>query len=141
MQLPKFLKLMSMVTILALTYIHMQMQIVDLAYQGNKKERRIRQLVEENGRSAYKVLTLKSANHLGVAMLEKGSDMQFADANDIIQIAASEEFLIKDQLGRRSGLTKNANPLLGSSRKEAPLLASLRDFLFFGTEAEARVTE
>ncbi len=127
MQLPKFLKVMSMVTILALTYIHMQMQIVDLAYQGNTKERQIRKLVEENGSATYKILMLKSANHLGVTMLEEGSDLQFADTNDVIQISTSKDFLMENQLGEQPKLAKRTNSLLS--------------LLAFGTEAEARTTE
>ncbi|MCK4882610.1 MAG: hypothetical protein KAS92_06270, partial [Candidatus Omnitrophica bacterium] len=78
MHLCKFLKFMGVVIALALTYIHMQMQIVDLAYRGNNKEQQIRMLTEENGNTTYKILMLKSANHLGVAMLKEDSDMQFA---------------------------------------------------------------
>ena len=127
MQLCKFLKVMGVLIVLALTYIHMQMQIVDLAYRGNKKEQQIKKLIEENGNTTYKVLVLKSANHLGVAMLEEDSDMQFADAQDVVQITASKEFLMDDQLGEQSKLAKKPNPLLS--------------LLSFGIEAEAKTNE
>ncbi len=128
MQLCKFLKCMSVVIVLSLTYIHMQMQIVDLAYKGNKKEQQIRKLVEGNGSKTYKILMLKSASNLGVTMLEEDSDMQFADANDIVEISALEENLMKeDRLGQRSKLAKQTNPLLS--------------LLSFGVEAEARTAE
>ena len=127
MQLCKFLKVMGVIIVLALTYIHMQMQIVDLAYRGNKKERQIKKLIEENGNTTYKILILKSANHLGIAMLEKDSDMQFADAHDVVQIAAAKEFLMEDQLGEQSKIAKKTNPLLS--------------LLSFGIEAEAKTAE
>ena len=127
MHLCKFLKFMGVVIVLALTYIHMQMQIVDLAYRGNNKEQQIRTLIEENGNTTYKILMLKSANHLGVAMLKEDSDMQFADAHDVVQIAASEEFLMEDALGEQSKLAKRTNPLLS--------------LLSFGIEAEAKTAE
>ena len=60
MQLCKFLKVMSGIIVVSLTYIHMQMQIVDLAYRGNKKERQIKKLIEENGNTTYKILILNS---------------------------------------------------------------------------------
>ena len=119
---------MMLTTVVALTYIHMQMQIIDLAYQGNSKEQQIKKLAEENGSATYKILMLKSANNLGGVMLEKNSDMQFADVNDVVQITASEEFLMENQLGGQPRLAKRTNPLLS-------LLSS------FGTEAEARTTE
>ncbi|MCK5012388.1 MAG: hypothetical protein KAS66_01075 [Candidatus Omnitrophica bacterium] len=127
MQLCKFFKVMSIVIVLALTYIHMQMQIVDLAYRGNKKEQQIKRLVEENGNMTYKILILKSANHLGVAMLEENPDMQFADAHDVVQIAAPKELLMEDQLNEQSKLAKRTNPLLS--------------LLSFGIEAEAKTAE
>ncbi len=114
-------------TIVALSYIHMQMQIIDLAYQGNQKEQQIKKLIEENGNTTYKILMLKSANHLGVALLNEDSDMQFADTNDVVQIAASEKFLMENHLGSESKLAKRINPFL--------------NILSFGVEAEAKTAE
>jgi len=53
MQLCKFIKVMGVIIVLALTYIHMQMQIVDLAYKGNRKEQQIKTLIEGNGNTTY----------------------------------------------------------------------------------------
>ncbi|MCK5178838.1 MAG: hypothetical protein KAR32_04850 [Candidatus Omnitrophica bacterium] len=127
MHLCKFLKFMGVVIVLALTYIHIQMQIVDLAYRGNNKEQQIRKLIEDNGNTTYKILMLKSAHHLGVAMLEEDSDMQFADAHDVVQIAASKELFMEAPLIEQSKLAKRTNPLLS--------------FLSFGVEAEAKTAE
>ena len=127
MHLCKFFKIMGIATIVALSYIHMQMQIIYLAYQGNQREQQIRSLVEENGNSMYNILMLKSANHLGAAMFDEGSDMQFADAGAIIQITASEEFFMDNYLGTEPKHTQRANPLLS--------------LLSFGAEAEATTAE
>lgn len=127
MHLLKFFKVMGLMTVLALTYIHMQMQIIDLAYQGNTRERQIKRLIEENGSATYKILMLKSANHLGDTMLEEKTGMQFADANDVIEITASEEFLAENRLGEEAQLAKRTNPLLS--------------LLSFGVEAEAKTAE
>jgi len=127
MHLCKFFKIMCIGTIVALSYIHMQMQIIDLAYQGNHKEQRIKKLIEENGNATYKILMLKSANHLGVALLNDDSDMQFADINDVIRIAASEKFLMENHLGSEPKLAKRTNPFL--------------NILSFGVEAEAKTAK
>ena len=127
MQLCKFFKVMGVVIVLALTYIHIQMQIVDLAYRGNDKEHQIKKLIEENGNTTYKILMLKSANHLGVAMLAEDSDMQFADAHDVVHIAASREFLMENPLNGQPKLAQRSNPLLS--------------LLSFGVEAEAKTAE
>ena len=127
MHLCKFFKIMSIVMIAVLSYIHMQMQIIDLAYQGNQKERQIKKLIEENGDATYKILMLKSVNYLGSTMFDENSDMQFADTNDIIQITASKEFLKENHLGEEPKLAKRTNPLL--------------NLLSFGVEAEAKTAE
>lgn len=132
---------MGIVIVLALTYIHMQMQIVDLAYRGNQKEQQIKKLIEENGNTTYKILMLKSANHLGICMLEEDSDMHFADARDVVEVAASQELLMEGQLGEQPELAKRTNPLLSLPRKDESLVASLRGLLFFGLEAEAKTAE
>lgn len=127
MQLGKFFKVMGFVVVLALSYIHMQMQMVDLAYKGSRKDVKIKKLIEDNGNTNYKILMLKSANHLGVAMLSEDSDMQFADARDIIQIAASQDILMDESSQIRTQLAQQTNPLL--------------KFLSFGAEAEARTSQ
>ncbi len=127
MHLCKFFKIMCIGTIVALSYIHMQMQIIDLAYQGNQKEQQIKKLIEENGDATYKILMLKSANHLGVTMLDENSDMQFAGTDDVMQIVASEEFLMANPLGGQPKLAKKTNPFL--------------NILSFGNEAEAKTAE
>ena len=127
MQLAKFFKMMGFITVLALVYIHMQMQIIDLAYQGNKKEQTIKALIEGNGSATYKILMLKSANHLGIAMFHENSDMHFSDTDDVVKIITSEEFLAESPLGRQPKLAKRTNPLL--------------NLLSFGLEAEAKTAE
>lgn len=118
---------MGLVVVLALSYIHMQMQMVDLAYKGNRKELKIKKLIEDNGNTTYKILMLKSANHLGVTMLDEDSDMQFADAHDIVQIAASQDILMDEPSPMRPQLAQRTNPFF--------------KLLSFGAEAEARTSK
>ena len=91
MRFTQFLKGIVFLTVLALVYIHMQMQIIDLAYQGKAKEQHMRDLIDENGKVTYNILTLKSANHLGVKMLSEDSDMRFMASDNIVHITTPEE--------------------------------------------------
>jgi hypothetical protein len=118
---------MVVVTILSLSYIHMQMQIIYLAYQGHQKEQQIKKLIEENGNATYNILMLKSANHLGGAMFSGDSDMRFADADDIIRVAATQDVLTEDPLGTGPQLAVRSNPFL--------------NFLSFGRNAEAKTSK
>ena len=79
---------MILLTVLSLIYINMQMQIFDLAYKGKKKEKEIRTLLDNNGTIVYNILTLKSANNLGVKWLTEDSKMQFLDTGSVVKLEA-----------------------------------------------------
>ena len=123
MSLAGFMKYTFSTTFLILIYIHLQMQIVDLAYQGQRKEAQIEDLLDKNGSTFYAISKLKSANHLGEKLLAENSKMQFAGANDIIYVAASGEMIGSNDLERA---------------KKPNILANL---LSFATQAEARIRE
>lgn len=113
MSLAKFFKYTGIVTSLALVYIHLQMQIIDLAYQGQTKEKKIKEWTEKNGNALYKISKLKSANHLGVKLLAKNSDMQFAGSGDIVPLVTPEEFLVAgNSVDTQEGSARKGNPLL-----------------------------
>ena len=90
MKLSGLLKWIGFTTLLALVYIHMQMSIISLAYQGRNKEKTIRSLKEENGYLTYNILSLKSANNLGVKLLSKDSGMDFVDHQNIVVLNTTE---------------------------------------------------
>lgn len=87
MKLSKFLKLMGMLTIVGLCYTRLQMSIIDLAYRGKAKEKIIHQLVEDNGNLTYTILTLKSANNLGIQLLTDQNELHFADSSQVMRVS------------------------------------------------------
>ena len=127
MSLVRFMKYTFSTTFLILVYIHLQMQIVDLAYQGQRKEARIKDLIDKNGGTFYAISKLKSANHLGDKLLSEHSGMQFAGGNDIIYVAANGELIGNNDLEQALPVEQKPN-----------ILASL---LSFATQAEARIRE
>lgn len=86
MKFTKFLKGMAIVTMVSIIYINLQVQIYDFAYQVKRKEKDIRRLVDHNGNVTYRILKLKSANHLGVKLLAENSNMQFMDSRNIVKL-------------------------------------------------------
>lgn len=127
MRLGKFLKFIGAFTFLALIYIHLQMQIIDLAYQGKYKEKQINKLVEQKGNLTYSILTLKSASHLGNELLKEKSGMRFAAPEQVVRIFTSKEVQWEKVSRKNSQPAKNAQPLLS--------------LLSFGTQAEAKPRE
>lgn len=90
MRLSKFIQGISLVTVIALVYIHLQMQIYDLAYKGKGKEDCIRQLSESNATTAYHILELKSVNYLGDRLLAQDQQLRFRDNQNTVQLVTSD---------------------------------------------------
>jgi len=87
MNLTAWFKLMSFATVTSLIYIHMQMQIVELAYKGKDKERHVHELMDHNGALTNEILTLKSADHLGREVLGKDEGMGFMGHDRVMTFA------------------------------------------------------
>ncbi|MBF0331445.1 MAG: hypothetical protein HQL17_05865 [Candidatus Omnitrophica bacterium] len=81
-----FLKGMGIVTIMALLYIHLQMNIYALAYQGKKKEVRIEKLAEHNSVVQNDILRLQSSDHIGRSLLGKEKVYQFASKTHVLEV-------------------------------------------------------
>ena len=89
MSLKVYLKVASFVTLIALLYIHMQMNIFELSYNGKDKEKIIHELNDSNGALSHQILTLKSANNLGNQLLDHDNSMQFMDQERVMTVTAS----------------------------------------------------
>ena len=126
MQLFKIVKSLFLGVGVALAYIHMQMQIFDLAYQGKKKEQAIVELTEKNGVLSYNILRLTSANHLGTNLLSGDSSLIFRDRNNVVQLVTAEPMSDQKKL---------------SSIKENKKANSLLSFLPIRSATEAQAEE
>ena len=120
----KFIKIMMIATVMAVGYIHLQMEALDLAYQVKKKENVVRGLIEENGYMLYEILTMKSASHLGEKLLASNSPMQFVDQSNIIKVS----YRVPDELESQLASSKETN---------RPFLSLFN----IGTPAEAKTKE
>ena len=89
MSLKVYFKIAAFATIMALLYIHMEMKIFELAYNGKDKEKIIHELNDSNGALSHQILTLKSANHLGNQLLDRDNSLQFMDNERVMTVAAS----------------------------------------------------
>ncbi|MBF0504702.1 MAG: hypothetical protein HQL14_06320 [Candidatus Omnitrophica bacterium] len=89
MSLKVYFKVASFVTITALLYIHMQMKIFELSYNGKDKEKIIHELADTNGSLTHQILTLKSANNLGNQLLEKENSLQFMSRESVMTVVTT----------------------------------------------------
>ncbi len=90
MKLLKIIQVLIVIMILALIYINMQIKIFELAYQGKEKENQIIRLREKNGMLNFRILQLKSSNHLGWKLLDENSKLQFRDNTNVLELVAEE---------------------------------------------------
>ena len=111
MSLFKFMKAVIFITILALIYIHMQLQIIALAYEGKKREQEIVSISERNGVLAYEILSLKSANNLGEKVLGNQTRLKFRDNENVVNIVTAKPEVTKD-IALANVKTSKGNPLL-----------------------------
>ena len=100
MALKVYFKIASFTTIMALLYIHMQMNIFELSYKGKDKEKIIHELNDSNGALSHQILTLKSANNLGSQLLDHDNSLQFMDNQRVMTVRTSAggmQHLVKPQ--------------------------------------------
>ena len=89
MSLKVYFKIAAFTTIMALLYIHMQMKICELSYNGKDKEKIIHELNDSNGALSHQILTLKSANNLGNQLLDRDNSLQFMDNVRVMTVSTS----------------------------------------------------
>ena len=124
MSLLRFTKIVIFVTIMALVYINMQMQIIELAYRGKSKEQQICKLIEVNSHLMTKILTLKSSNNLGDKLLVDHKQMEFLAPQSIVEVPVKNY--------KRTTVTKS-DVSLGSANQNRSILS----LLSLGAEAQA----
>jgi len=125
MKLMKSIRVMVVLTGLALIYVYMQMEIVSLAYEGKKKERQIIELNESTSVIAYKILKLKSANNLGDHLLNESSQLHFQDNQSVVELVSKESF------------SSAESAALASTSQKQPVNSFLNFFFKAPTEARA----
>ncbi len=86
MSLKVYFKVAVFATIISLLYIHMQMNIFELAYKGKDREKIIHELADANGALTHQILTLKSANNLGNQLLDKENSLQFMGRDHMMTV-------------------------------------------------------
>ena len=89
MSLKVYFKVICFVTIMCLLYIHMQMNIFELSYNGKDKEKIIHELNDSNGALSHQILTLESANNLGNQLLDHDNSLQFMDQERVMTVRTS----------------------------------------------------
>ena len=86
MKVGQFLKIMAVVTFMAVLYINLQMKIYSLAYQGRVREIKLEKLAENNVMVRNDILRLQSSDHIGRQLLAKEKSYSFAGKNHVVEV-------------------------------------------------------
>jgi hypothetical protein len=124
MNLARSIKILGLITVLALCYIHFQVQIINLAYECKAKEKQIKELVDQNGCAEYSLLSLKSSSHLGHKVFSDESNMNFVHPSKVVKLSIPVISEDVTSFGRKSKRPKKSNFLLS--------------LISFGAEAQAK---
>lgn len=91
MKMIDILKMMFMATVLAVLYIHVQMNIYTMAYQGSARQKKIETLAEKNTHLKNDIVRLQSSDHIGRELLVKADKKyRFAGSDNVIEVASVE---------------------------------------------------
>ena len=91
MKVGDFLKVMGMITVMAVLYIHLQMKIYTLAYEGKIKQQKIEKLTEKNVLVSNDILRLKSSDNIGRELLVKDKEYSFASRKHVVEVESRDQ--------------------------------------------------
>lgn len=86
MKLPKFLSLIIFITVFALLYVYQQTEIFLFAYEGQKKQVVLQDLLDKNSILRYNIARNASLIRIG-NRISNNADFQMPDAYRLVKLA------------------------------------------------------
>jgi len=113
MRLPKFLTVVILVTLIALIYVQLQVEIYEYAYKGKKRELALKELLDRKSHVLYNINNMESVQYLGARLLTQ-DNLQFVGSDQMVKLAIPVQ------------LVENINPaIVRTESKKTSFLASL----------------
>lgn len=117
----------SAVTVMALAYVHQQVELVKLSYAIEKKEKKLEHILDRKERLEYNINYLEEPSRLEKMLSSRNIEIAMPKRNQVVNIAgATKRSLDRNQHTPRIGIEKRHNIL------------SFFEFLGFRTEAQAK---
>ncbi len=88
MRLSKLLTLISISTIIALLYVHQQVELVKLSYAIEYKEKRLKDALDQRERLEYNIDNLEAPSRLEQALLSRKIDIAFPKRSQVVKLAS-----------------------------------------------------
>lgn len=87
MRLVKFILIIGLITLIAIIYVQLQVQIYEYAYKGKKKEIVFKELLDRKSNTLYNINSLESIQYLGSRLLSSEYNLQFAGKEQVVKLA------------------------------------------------------
>jgi len=124
MRLVKFIAIVGIITLVALIYVQLQVQIYEYAYNGKRKEVAFKELLDRKNNMMYNINGFESAQYLGSRLLSQDYNLQFAGKEQVVKLTVPMQ------------LAESINPAFNRpENKRTNLLANL---FTLKSQAEAR---
>jgi len=96
------------VTIVALVYVHQQVELVKLSYVIGCKEKKLKDMLDRNEGLGYNIENLEDPARLEQVLLSKNVDIAFPRPNNIVRAVKAKTRAAEDGL-RAVGIEKSFN--------------------------------
>ena len=96
------------VTVVALVYVHQQIELVKLSYSIGCKEKKLKDVLDRNEGLGYNIENLEDPARLEQILLSKNIDITFPRPNNIIRAARTKARMAEDGL-KAIGIEKSFN--------------------------------
>ncbi|MCX5686024.1 MAG: hypothetical protein NTW09_00945 [Candidatus Omnitrophica bacterium] len=126
MKLLKSLTLIPIITLVALIYVHQQVELVKLSYSIERKEKRVKDMLDRRESLGYNVNNLEAPYRLEQALLSRNVDITFPKRANVVKIARLRHNPRGLEAIRSSGLERKFN------------LFGITEFLSPRAEAQAK---
>ena len=114
-----------LITLVALLYVHQQVELVKLSYSIDAKEKKLKDMLDHKERLDYNINNLEDPARLEKILMSKNIDVAFPGKYNVVKVAKVTPGSAEDRL-RSSGIDKKFNVL------------GIADFLSPRAEAQAK---
>lgn len=109
MRLLKSLTLISIITLVALVYVHQQVELVKLSYSIEHKEKKLKDILDRKESLGYNVDNLEAPLRLEQALLSKNVEVTFPRRANVVKVARLRYNSRGEERIRSSGLENKFN--------------------------------
>lgn len=126
LKLFKFIISITAITLIALIYVHQQIELVKLSYAIDGKERNIEHMLDRRESLGYNIKELESPSRLEKALLSQKIEVAFPKRGEVVKVAS---LLADDASGR---------PLKKLAIEKKANISGILEFFGIAREAQAK---